>query len=227
MRNIVAQVVRVAILGILAGAIGLGQAQESGSTGGVGLTAKVGTLGLGGDLTLGINDYLGVRVQGNWLKLSGYSRADEGTYYIDANLNSYGVLLDVHPFGGGFRLSGGLLANRNNLDLRADLTAPVELDDQDFLLSDFTGKVTFEETAPYLGFGFGNAAGRDGRWHFACDFGVMIQGSPMISASATSSLPELQPAVDAALANDVADLQDDVDPFKYYPVISFGVSYRF
>jgi hypothetical protein len=136
-------------------------------------------------------------------------------------------LLDIHPFGGGFRVSGGGMLNKNEIQLRANLDRTVEIDDQEFSLSDFKGEVTFEEMAPYLGIGYGNAVGADGRWHFSCDFGVMFQGEPKVSASATASNPAIQPIVDEALDREVADLQDDANAFKYYPVISAGVSFRF
>jgi len=140
---------------------------------------------------------------------------------------TYSALLDVHPFGGGFRLSGGEMLNKNKIKLRADLNKSVQLDGQDYSLSDLKGEVTFNETAPYLGLGYGNAVGADGRWHFACDFGVMFQGSPKVSASATASDPALQAYVDEALAREKAKIQDDANAFKYYPVISLGVSFRF
>lgn len=200
---------------------------ESGSAGGLGISAKVGTLGLGGEATIGINDYLGVRLGVNGAGLDGKEDADEGEIYWDVNLLTYSALLDIHPFGGGFRLSGGTMLNKNEVKLRANLDETVELDGQDYWLSDLSGKVTFDEMAPYVGIGYGNAVGADGRWHFSCDFGVMFQGSPKVSARATASDPALQGTVDSALANEVADIQDDADAFKYYPVISLGCSFRF
>lgn len=202
-------------------------APASGSAGGVGVTVKVGTLGVGGEATIGINDYLGVRLGGAGFGWKGSRAVDEGTINGDLELLTYSALVDVHPFGGGFRLSGGGMLNKNKVKLQADLDEPVELDGRDFSLSDLHGEVTFAELAPYLGIGYGNAVGADGRWHFACDFGVMFQGSPEVSAGATASDPALQPAVDEALANEVADIQDDADAFRYYPVISVGISYRF
>jgi hypothetical protein len=55
----------------------------------------------------------------------------------------------------------------------------------------------------------------------------MFQGEPQVDAQATASDPALQPYVDEALSKEVADIQDDASAFKYYPVISVGVSYRF
>lgn len=202
-----------------------GQVDEP--AGGVGVSAKVGTLGIGGELTLGLNDYVGIRLGANAFNWSGSTDADEGTVYTDLDLMTYGALLDLHLFGGGFRISGGALVNKNKLNIRADLTEPVELNGLKFWLEDLSGEVTFAELAPYAGIGYGNAVDHDGRWHFSCDFGVMFQGEPKVSASATASNPTLQPAVNAALDAEVADIQDDANSYKYYPVISLGVSFRF
>jgi hypothetical protein len=200
---------------------------DEGSAGGVGVTLKVGTLGFGGEATLGVNDYLGVRLGGNFFSYSDSQSDEDGEIQGDLELLTYSALLDIHPFGGGFRVSGGGMLNKNEIQLRANLDRTVEIDDQEFSLSDFKGEVTFEEMAPYLGIGYGNAVGADGRWHFSCDFGVMFQGEPKVSASATASNPAIQPIVDEALDREVADLQDDANAFKYYPVISAGVSFRF
>lgn len=203
------------------------QEPPAGSAGGVGLTAKIGTLGPGLEATIGASDYLGFRFGLNGMNLSPSSSRDEGDISTDLEWLSYGILADLHPFGGGFRISGGGLVNKNKFKLKADLTESVELDGRDYYLDDLQGQVTFNELAPYLGIGYGNAVGADGRWHFSCDFGVMFQGAPKISARATASDPVLQPAVDAALEREVEDIQDDADAYQYYPVISLGVSYRF
>jgi hypothetical protein len=197
------------------------------SAGGLGLTVKAGTLGAGLEATLGVNDYLGFRLGVNMMNAGPSFNVDEGSVKLDMDWLSYGALVDLHVFGGGFRVTGGALINKNKFKLKADLAESVTLDDQDYYLSDLSGQVTFSELAPYLGFGYGNAVGADGRWHFACDFGVMFQGEPKVAASATASDPALQPYVDQALANEVADIQDDASVFQFYPVISVGVSYRF
>ena len=203
------------------------QTVSEGSAGGIGLTVKAGTLGGGLEATIGASDYLGFRFGMNMMNAGPTMERDEGTIKTDLEWLSYGVLVDLHPFGGGFRISGGGLINKNKFKMTADLTKSVELDGQNYSLESLEGQVTFSEMAPYLGIGYGNAVGADGRWHFSCDFGVMFQGSPTVSASARASDPAIQPYVDEALAREVAKIQDDANAFKYYPVISVGVSYRF
>ena len=201
--------------------------EAAGSAGGVGLTVKVGTLGGGLEATVGAGDYLGFRFGVNMMSAGPSFSVDEGSIQTDMDWLSYGALVDLHVFGGGFRVSGGALINKNKFNMTADLTESVSLDGQEYSLSDLNGQVTFNELAPYVGIGYGNAVGADGRWHFACDFGVMFQGEPKVAASATASDPALQPYVDDALAKEVADIQDDASVFQFYPVISVGVSYGF
>ena len=200
---------------------------DEGSAGGVGATLKFGTLGIGGEATIGASDYLGFRFGLNRLSAGPTIERDEGTINTDLQWMSYGAMADLHVFGGGFRITGGGLINKNRFKLSADLTKSVTLDGQQYELDNLNGEVTFAELAPYAGIGYGNAVGADGRWHFSCDFGVMFQGEPKVSASATASDPALQPYVDEALAKEVASIQNDANAFKYYPVISVGVSYRF
>ncbi len=194
---------------------------------GLGLTAKVGTLGVGGDLTVGVNDYLGFRFEINGFGWRPEWKRDEGTINGDLEWLTYGALLDLYPAGGGFRITGGGFLNKNKLKLTADLNKPVELDGNEYSLSDFSGQATFDDLAPYVGIGYGNAVGSDGHWHFSCDFGVMFQGEPKISASAAASDPAMQGVVDEALNREVAKVQHDANVFKYYPVIALGVSYKF
>jgi hypothetical protein len=55
----------------------------------------------------------------------------------------------------------------------------------------------------------------------------MFSGSPHAALSATASDPALQPQLDADIAEDVKDIEDELEVFTIHPVISLGVSYPF
>lgn len=227
-QNLAVSVVAVVVMaaGSVWGAGGKATVNE-GSAGGVGVTAKIGTLGAGLEATVGASDYLGFRFGVNAMSLGPTVLTDEGSIDTDMEWLTYGVVMDLHPFGGGFRISGGGLVNKNKFKMKANLEEAVGLNGTDYRLDALSGDVTFDELAPYAGIGVGNAVGADGRWHFAFDLGVMFQGKPKVQATATASDPALQAVVDDALAAEIADIQDDADKFQLYPVISIGVSYRF
>jgi hypothetical protein len=194
---------------------------------GVGVTAKIGTLGYGADLTIGLGPYLGIRGGYNTYAYEREVTRDEATVQGRLDWETIPLLLDVHPFGGGFRISGGPVINNNRIDVTADVNEPLKLEDTEYQIDDLSGSVTFDRTSYYLGLGYGNAAGKDGRWHFYCDFGVMYHGEPQLDAHATASDPVVQEALNVALQSEVDKARDDVKSYKYYPVIALGVSFAF
>lgn len=199
---------------------------------GVGATLKIGTLGAGADVTVGLVETVNLRLGASGLSYGFDINRDkdkEGVGKITPTLKlmTFGALLDWHPGGGGFRLSAGCFLNQNKLDLTADTSQKVEINDRVYQLGDLNGSVDFRRFAPYVGLGYGNAAGADGRWHFAFDLGAMYQGAPQVALSASVNDPVLQTQLDADLKEEARKIEDDIGIFKVYPVLSLGVSFRF
>jgi hypothetical protein len=65
---------------------------------------------------------------------------------------------------------------------------------------------------------------------FSFDLGVLYQGEPNVGLTAVCG-PAVLPAQCTQLQNDVAaeqaSLQEDLSDYKFYPVVSFGIGYRF
>jgi hypothetical protein len=197
---------------------------------GVGITAKVGTLGLGGELTAGLLQRVNGRLGFNALSISADLSDDEdGVEDVsgDLELQTVSLLLDWHPWkDGGFRLSAGAILNNNEVSLTAESDVVVQLGDSAYLISDLNGDVTFDDIVPYVGLGYGNAVG-EGNWHFSFDLGVMFQGEPDVSLSATALIPAQQDALNASIEQEIQDIEEDTEVFTMYPVLSFGLSYKF
>lgn len=198
----------------------------------VGMTLKVGSLGVGADMTVGLHERLNARANVNYFSYGTAFEEDSGnggsaTIEPKLKLLSFGGLLDWHPWAQGFRISAGLYLNRNKLDLAAETSETVEINDREYSLSDLGGKVEFNSLSPYLGLGYGNAAGADGHWHFSFDIGALFQGSPQIDLRATASDPAVQALLEADIVAEEKRLEDDLGAITVYPVVSFGVSYRF
>ena len=202
---------------------GLAAAQTTG----VGIAAKVGTLGYGGDLTIGLGQYLSFRGGYNTLALKRDVDLDEATVKGKLAWQTIPLLLDWHPWGQGFRVSAGGVINDNAIKLSADMKQTLELENTEYSVESLDGSITFNRGSLYLGIGYGNAAGTDGRWHFACDFGVMYHGEPEVNAHATARDPAQQANLDRDLQMETDNLQHDMKGFQYYPVIAVGVSYAF
>lgn len=196
----------------------------TGKAEGLGLGLHAGTLGFGIDATYGISEVLNIRGQYNTIGLDA-DETDAGIdYNYDLDWNTYGILVDWHPFSGGFRLSAGYFINNNevrgtasgtNLDVGGNTYAgPVGL----------KSAVTFDSSAPYVGIGWGNAAEKNNRLSFMFEIGALLQGSPKVSLVETSAtLVVLQ----ADLNAEAAELEADISEFDVYPVVTLGLAYQF
>jgi len=216
---------------LVVGAVALGATSALAAVAG---TLKVGTLGVGADMTIGISKKLNARANLNYFSYGKTITEDEdedgsggGTIKPKLNLLTMGALLDWHPWAQGFRISAGLYLNKNKLDLTAETSDTVEINEHEYSVSDLGGKVDFNSLAPYFGIGYGNAVQANGHWHFSFDIGALYSGSPQVALWATASDPALQAQLDADIAEEVKDIEDDVEMYTIHPVISLGVSYLF
>ena len=196
----------------------------------VALALKVGTLGPGVELTLGvIEEVLNVRMGGNYMHLRFSGKIKDVDYGVELNMASVPLMLDYHPFYNNFRITGGVMYNNNRASLDGKLNDVQKIGDHEYTpgeIGTLSGSVDFRKFAPYIGLGFGNAVGPDTAWNFVFDLGVMFQGVPGVSLTADGTMSG-NPAFQADLAKEEADVQDEADKFQFYPVLSIGISYQF
>ncbi len=196
---------------------------------GIGVTGKVGTTGLGADVTVPlVSNWLNLRAGYNFGELSPSITQAGIKYKADFNFESVPILLDLHPFHGGFRITGGVYFNKNDMDLSSTVDASTVGLGLGVGTATLNANVSWsKEFAPYLGIGWGNAADDNTldlpiAVGFSLDIGAFYQGSPDVFLTDSSGLV---PAADLAI--EAAQLEDDLSGFKFYPVITVGIHIRF
>ena len=197
-------------------------------SGGLAVTGKVGTLGVGGELTTRVVSNINARVGINVLEAEFDYEVDDVDYDVGIDLLSYTAMLDWHIFDDPFRISGGVIWNNNEYDLDARPSHAVEIGGVWYSpaqVGTLKGEVDYDEVAPYVGIGWGNALDRNKRWGITCDVGVMFMQSPDVSLSANGTLAA-DPAFRAGLKREKDDIEDELD-LRLYPVISIGLFFRF
>lgn len=190
---------------------------------------KGGSLGAGLELERSFNDSISARIGINYFSFDYSGTEDDIKYDFDLGLMTLGAFLDWHPFQGSFRFTGGLIYNGNSLDSTSESSATYEIGDQIYTGSEIgtlNGEFDFNDFAPYVGLGWNTAFGKDRKWGFICELGVMFQGSPTAVLTATGPIAD-QPLFQAELAKEEDNLQDDLDNYNLYPNISIGFNYRF
>ena len=203
-------------------------AASQASAEGAGVGIKVSSLGIGAEFTKALTPRVNVRVGGNFFNYSYSGSEDDIDYDFELKLKSFTGLVDLHPTGGSFRLSGGFLANSNKLDAIGVTSGTYSIGNGSYTsaqVGTLSGKIDFKKSAPYAGIGFGNAAKGKGVG-VTFDVGVVFQGAPRVSLTATGTASSNQ-TFQNDLRMEQTSLQEDLNVFKHYPVVALGISYRF
>ncbi len=188
----------------------------------------VGTQGGGLEVGMDISDMLAVRVNGNFFSISRGVSGEDVDYDGDLRLMSFGLLGDLYLFETSFRLTGGGFLNRNKIDLTATPTSSVEIGGTMYAPSqvgNLDGGARFNDFAPYAGLGYTSNRDEPG-FSFVFDAGVMFQGGSKVFLNATGPANAI-PGFAADLERERRDIKDDIDDFRYYPVLKVGLAYRF
>ncbi|MFW5969989.1 MAG: hypothetical protein ACOCP9_05070 [Halofilum sp. (in: g-proteobacteria)] len=189
-----------------------------------GVDLHFGTLGLGLGLDTRISPHTGVRFGFNRFTTSSDWEEDDLDYEAGIDFDSLHGLLDWHPFGGRFRFTGGVMATDHQIEAAAEVEAGDEIGDGEATEDGgrLEAEVEFREWAPYLGTGWDWRFDRS-NLEMTLDLGVLVRGNPDVSLRETSDT--------GASQQDINEAEDDIEnewsDFNTYPVVQFGLLYRF
>ncbi|MEJ2610809.1 MAG: autotransporter domain-containing protein [Candidatus Thiodiazotropha sp.] len=197
----------------------------------------MGTTGIGLALTLPLRgESLNFRTLLATLSYDTDDKLDDIEYDIDLGFFSWGALLDWHPMNNGFRVSGGLFSLQPDITASAQPSEAVEIGNITFT-PDQVGTLEAEveytrNLAPYIGVGWGNAVKPGSKFSFSADFGILFTDNPTVSLKANSVLANTNPALKAQLESELAVEEnrvnsEDLNDFRYWPVINIGAAYHF
>ena len=209
--------------------------------------AKISSLGGGVEVGTSLTERLNLRVGGNFFNYTTDSTRDSVNYQGRVRLHTLEGHLDFFPFHGSFHISPGVLWYYST-PLSASLAAPggnkFSLGNTDFIsdpADPVTGSASFHNhrVAPSVTVGFGNLLPRaaGAHWSFPFEIGAAFHGDPTINIGlrGTACVPGGGPCYIAAtdpnvlgpLKQEIQRRQNDISWFKFYPIISMGVGYRF
>lgn len=189
----------------------------------VGVGVRLGSQGVGAEVAVGVTKWLSIR--GGYYGGSIDKTVDEGGIDYDATLRvgGVGVLADFFPMRGGFHLTAGLFQNDNEIEVEATPTEAQEIGGVTYEPSEIgklSGRVEFDDKAPYFGIGWGNLA-RGKRVGFLFDLGVLRQGSGDVKLRSTREVSN------ADLRAEEREIEDDISSYDLWPVIAAGLAIRF
>jgi hypothetical protein len=211
----------------------------------IGVGVKVSTLGIGGDVAIAVSHRTNVRFGFNAFSYSHTFDKDGVTYGGTLDLRSAQATYDMFLFKDLHISPGVLFYNGNQVTANASVPGG-----QTFTLNNTsyvsdaanpvtgTGKLTLYKAAPMVLFGIGNLVPRNSH-HFSTSFeiGAAYQGPPRVTLNLGGSACDStglfcrtissDPTIQSNIAAEQAKLNKSASPYKFYPVLSFGVGYKF
>lgn len=215
------------------------------------ISGGVSTMGVNMQAAVNANRYMNLRATGNYFNYT-VNDISVNSYTVDGKLNfaTGGASVDFYPFPNhGFRLSPGVLFHNENA-VSANVAVAggtkLSLNDIDYYSSTTnpikgaaaiglsTQKPAFTMTT-----GWGNVISRKGgHWSFPFELGAAFIGTPAINVALTSGQAcnaagancvnvATDATVQSNLQAQIAKYKNDLDPLKFYPIVSFGLAYNF
>jgi len=187
---------------------------------GLALGVDAGTLGLGAEVQYHITKWLNIKAAGHTMSFTYKDTFDGIDYTFDMDFTGVGLFLDLYPGPErSFRFSGGFMFQDHVIPVKGDVRGNFS----DELV--VNGKAEFDSTAPYLGIGFGNPVKPDSALTLTFDIGVILQdySFDLVATGPGSDNPIIQAAVEETKS----DVEDVLDLFTIYPVITLGLHYHF
>ncbi|MDY0149963.1 MAG: hypothetical protein RBT03_07755 [Kiritimatiellia bacterium] len=199
---------------------------------GLSLGPKIGTTGIGLDVTVGATRFLNLRSGFNYGSFTFSRKWSDVDYDLDVDMISLPLLVDLYPMGGHFRITAGFFIQPDTTaDIDATPTTASQIGSHTYepdVIGTLTGKIEVDSTfTPYLGIGWGNTVGRDRALTLSLDLGVIFQS---YDVSLTSDGPGMTAKLDVFredIKKEEEKIQKDLDDFKVFPVLTLGVGYHF
>jgi len=115
---------------------------------------KISTLGPGLEVEQRVGDNFGLRLGANYLPLSVSVSTDDVDYDADFSWQTVSAMADIYPFGGIFRITGGILYNGNDVDVSGSPSENVKIGNHTYTpgqVGTISGSLGFNSIAPYAG----------------------------------------------------------------------------
>jgi hypothetical protein len=202
----------------VAGALAPAAAQVPG---GLAVSVKAGTAGVGGEVAVPMSPRLALRGGLGWLPIEYHGTYAEQRYRIEPPGTYLTVGADLTLLG-PLRLMGGFLRRSEPVRFDADLEGESRVGDQTYTAEGrLQGEVRSATTAPYLGLGLGRTVGSGLGVYL--DLAVAFTGDPELDLDASGPITEA-PGFQADLERERTRAQAELDAYyRYWPVISLGV----
>jgi len=194
---------------------------------GFGVAGRVGTLGLGGEVAIGLTDKFVVRGGLGFMPFELTATIDDIDFTLTLPEKWMTLGADIY-LNGSFRIGGGMLFKPDDPILTGEVLsgATIEIGDEIYTsteVSQLTGVLDSKDRAPYVLIGFGrHTAGGVGLF---LDLGAAFMGEPVVSLTATGDPAVVgSPEFQSELRKQETNIEDDLGSYiKVWPILNLGL----
>jgi hypothetical protein len=211
----------------------------------VGIGVKLSTLGVGIEAAVPVTSKLNLRGGFNFFRYNRGITSDGIHYDGHLHFQSGEAHIDWFPFG-GFHISPGLLFYNGNA-LTATAAVPggqtfsvggTTYESDPAAPINGTGNLDFVKVSPSIMAGIGNLIPRNGRrYSFLFEIGGAYQGSAQVALNLSGNVCDTSglfcrsvasdPTVQANIQSQEQKIRNDINPYRFFPVVSFGIGFNF
>ena len=195
----------------------------------VSIALRVSTLGFGGEVSKLMMPHAGLRVGANFYSMNRNFNQSDITFDAKLKLQAIEGLVDLYPGARGlFHLTGGVITNPASVTgTGVPSGSTFDINDQTYPSSQvgtLNATTEWPSVLPYVGLGFGTPAASKKAVRLLLDIGAAIGKAKVGLKSSTGAN---NATLQADLNAQVKKAQDNVNKIPVYPVVSFGLAFRF
>ncbi len=147
------------------------------------------TLGLGGDVAVGLGKHIVVRGSQHAGSIGASRSISTQPYDLFAKADNRSIMLDIHPFGGGIYLSAGKVMNKSTIALTGTPTAGSYTVNGNAYAADSVGSIIgaleLPSSSMFYGLGWDHTFGNTWPASLVSRIGVLRQDKVKLSLAAT------------------------------------------
>jgi hypothetical protein len=188
---------------------------------GIAVGARAGTLGLGGELAVGLSDVFVLRGGYGVFPYEYDGNFDGEDYTVTFPDAFWSAGIDLYLGGGPIRIMGGVLGRTSDVEISSSFDSREIGGVQFDVPGTITGILKQDAIAPYAGIGFGKHTA--GGFGFFLDVGAALAGEANVEMSATGEVASA-PGIQEALQQEADNVASDAGGLiKVWPVVSLGI----
>jgi hypothetical protein len=189
---------------------------------GLAIAGRIGTLGLGGEVALGLSHVLVLRGGFGVFPYEYDDTFEDQDYTVTLPSSIWSAGIDIYLGGGPIRVMGGIIGRTGDVELYSEFTEPTEIGGTLYdVPGTLSGVLKQDAVTPFAGIGFGKHT--EGGFGFFLDIGAALSRQGAVELTAGGPVASV-PGIQESLQEEADRVAEDAGGLlKVWPIVSAGI----